>query len=140
MERRRDALSVTASFPLSDAALPMSHGSEKRKRDTHLTIRLTKAERADIKAKADRKGLTEGSYARDVLLDAPAPRQVRRPPIERRELARLLGELGKVGSNINQLAKASNQGVLLYASELAPGVKALEDMRGELLAALGRAP
>jgi len=30
------------------------------------------------------------------MLGAPAPRQVRRPPVERRELARLLGRSGSI--------------------------------------------
>jgi hypothetical protein len=67
----------------------MSHGSEKRVRSKHLTIRLSPDERGSIDQAADRSGLTPGSYARQVLLGAPAPRQVRRPPVERRELARL---------------------------------------------------
>ena len=75
----------------------MSHGSETRVRNKHLTIRLSPAERAAIDQAADRSGLTSGSYARQVMLGAPTPRQVRRPPVERRELARLLGEIGHVG-------------------------------------------
>jgi hypothetical protein len=84
----------------------MSHGSEKRARTEHLTIRLTPEERAAIDQAADRSGLTPGSYTRQVMLGAPVPRQVRRPPVERRELARLLGELGHVGSNLNQIARS----------------------------------
>ena len=33
---------------------------------------------------------------------------MKRPRVERVELARLLGELGKLGSNVNQIAKAFN--------------------------------
>jgi hypothetical protein len=33
---------------------------------------------------------------------------VKRPRVEREQLARLLGEIGKLGSNVNQLAKWSN--------------------------------
>ena len=88
----------------------MSHGSETRVRTTHLTIRLSTDERATIDHAADRSGLTPGSYARQVMLGAPVPRQVRRPPVERRELARLLGELGHVGSNLNQIARNLNCG------------------------------
>ena len=65
----------------------MTHGSEKRARTMHLTIRLSPDERAVIDSAAERSGLTAGSHARQVLLGAGAPRQVRRPPIERRELA-----------------------------------------------------
>ena len=116
----------------------MSHGSETRVRSKHLTIRLSPEERAAIDEKADRAGLTPGSYCRQVLLGAPAPRQVRRPPIERRELARLLGEIGHVGSNLNQIARLGNVGKDIDGAELASVLADLAVVRGAILKALGR--
>jgi len=64
---------------------------------------------------------------------------VRRPHVERKELARLLGHLGKVGSNLNQLAHAFNR------NGLVPGLAELNlirghvvEMRDALIKALGR--
>jgi hypothetical protein len=116
----------------------MSHGSETRVRSKHLTIRLSPDERGSIDRAADRSGLTPGSYARQVLLGAPAPRQVRRPPIERRELARLLGELGHVGSNLNQIARLANMRDEVDAAELALSLGELAVVREAILKALGR--
>ena len=116
----------------------MTHGTEKRLRSTHLTIRLTPDERAAIDGASERAGLTSGSYARQVLLGAPAPRQVRRPPVERRELARLLGELGHAGGNLNQLARAANAGMPLLSSELRQALTGLRVVRDAILTALGR--
>jgi hypothetical protein len=116
----------------------MSHGSETRVRSKHLTIRLSPEERAAIDEKADRAGLTPGSYGRQVLLGAPAPRQVRRPPIERRELARLLGEVGHVGGNLNQLARDMNFGRGVAASDLKQELHGLALVREAILKALGR--
>lgn len=118
----------------------MSHGSEKRLRTSHLTVRLTPDERAAIDAAADRAGLTAGSYARQVVLGAPAPRQVRRPPVERRELARLLGELGRVGNNLNQLARAVNSGDDIDGVALSEALGGLHVARDAILVALGRDP
>ena len=118
----------------------MSHGSEKRIRDRHITVRLSADERGIVDAAAERAGLTPGSYARQALLGGPAPRQVRRPPVERRELARLLGEIGKIGGNLNQLAKAVNSGVLVYGSEIDAELGGLKEVRKAILAALGRTP
>lgn len=118
----------------------MSHGSEKRVRSAHLTIRLSPEERAAIDEAADRAGLTPGSYARQVVLGAPQPRQVRRPPIERRELARLLGELGHVGSNLNQIAKAANSGDGVDVRAIEWTLGALHVVRDAVLKALGRDP
>jgi len=117
----------------------MSSGSEKRVRTKHLTIRLTQDERAAIDDAADRAGLTTGSYARQTVMCAPVPRQVRRPPVERRELVRLLGELGKIGGNLNQLARAANTGVLVYGGEIDAALGGLLDVRESILKALGRA-
>ncbi len=118
----------------------MSHGSEKRLRSAHLTIRLTADERATIDGAADRAGLTAGSYARQALLGAPQPRQIRRPPVERKELARLLGEIGKVGSNLNQLTKAFHSGTLIYEGELDAALAGVMEVRAAILTALGRDP
>lgn len=118
----------------------MSSGSEKRIRDCVLPIRLSAEERAVIDAAAEKAGLVVSSYARQALLGAPAPRQVRRPVVERRELARLLGELGKIGNNLNQLAKDANSGVLVFEGEIDAAKLALVEMRDAVLRALGREP
>ena len=102
-----------------------SHGSETRVRNRHLTVRLSDDERAAVDAAAERAGLMPGSFARQALLGGPVPRQVRRPPVERKELARLLGELGKIGGNLNQLAKAANTGVLVYTGEIDAALRGL---------------
>jgi hypothetical protein len=117
----------------------MSHGTEKRLRTEHLTIRFTPEERAAIDAAAEKAGLTSGSYARQVLLGAPPPRQVRRPPVERAELARLLGELGHIGGNLNQLAHTGNLGMPVNGHSLAEALEALKLLRDAILKSLGRA-
>jgi hypothetical protein len=116
----------------------LSHGSEKRVRTAHLTIRLTPEERAAIDDAADRAGLTPGSYARQVLLGAPAPRQVRRPPVEKRELARLLGQLGHIGGNLNQIARAANSDEQIDVIDLSVELRGLNEARDAILKALGR--
>jgi len=118
----------------------MTSGSENRARNRHITIRLAPDERAKIDGDAERAGLTAGSYGRQVLLGAPTPRQVRRPPIERRELVRLLGELGHVGGNLNQLAHASNAGLPVTRREIADALAGLRKVRDAILMALGRDP
>lgn len=118
----------------------MTQGSEKRARTQHLTIRLSPEERSALDEAAARAGLTSGSWARQVLLGAPAPRQVRRPPVERRELVRLLGAVGHIGGNLNQLAHASNSGFPVLRSELKAALDGLTDIRTAILRALGRDP
>jgi hypothetical protein len=117
----------------------MSSGTEKRVRRRIVTIRLSTEEYAALDEAADRAGLVVGSYARQAMLGAPVARQVRRPPVERRELARLLGELGKIGGNLNQLAKAANTGVVIYGGEIEAALGDLLKARNAILTALGRA-
>jgi hypothetical protein len=118
----------------------MSSGTEKRVRDRVLPIRLSAEERAAVDEAAEQAGLVTSSYARQVLLGAPAPRQVRRPPVERRELARMLGELGKIGGNLNQLARAANTGVFVDERALDDALAGVAAMRDAVLLALGREP
>lgn len=118
----------------------MSSGTEKRIRHRMLTVRFGDEEFASVQSAAEKAGLAVGSYARGVLLGAPAPRQVRRPPVERKELARLLGELGHVGGNLNQIAKAMNIGVLVYEAEIDAALAGLAEVRNAILKALGHEP
>ena len=114
--------------------------SERRARNRHITIRLSDEERDAIDDKAERAGLTTGSYARQELLGAPAPRQVRRPPVERGLLAKILGQIGAIGNNINQIARALNRGRPLEDEMLREAIGYLREIRDAVLRALGRDP
>lgn len=120
----------------------MATGSEKRQRQRVISFRVAPEEYDRIKDEADRGGVTVGTFARDVLIGAEAPRRVRRPPAEKAELVRLLGELGKIGSNVNQLAAKANVGVLrvLDPMALAQIQDDLDELRADLMRALGRLP
>lgn len=84
-------------------------GTERRQRSAApARMRLTAAERAQLEERAERAGLTVGAYMRHQCLGEAGPRAVRRPPVERKALAQLLGQLGKVGGNVNQIARALN--------------------------------
>jgi uncharacterized protein (DUF1778 family) len=116
----------------------MTSGSEKRQRQKALRVRLTDAERAALDEAAEQAGLSLASYARQALLGAPPPRQARRPPVAKAELARVLAQLGKVGSNLNQLAHAANVGAAVDGVALAAELGELAAVRAALFAALGR--
>ena len=115
-------------------------GTEKRARGRLLQIRLTDAELAEIQALADRAELTPASYARAVLLDTPAPRARRRAAGDTVQVAKMLGELGKVGSNLNQLAHHANAGLGVSASVIEAGLADVAEIRRACMEALGRKP
>jgi len=75
---------------------------------------------------ADRAALPLSGYVRSVLLQAPPPRQVRRPPIEKQLLGKMVGQLGRLGNNLNQLTRLANEGRIVPPQTLG---MALDDVR-----------
>ena len=125
---------------MSETVPPVTRpGTETRQRGHVLQVRCTDDERAGIVAAAERAGLTVGAFMRQQSLGTPGPRAARRPVVARVELAQVLGQLGKWGSNVNQLARAYNvDGSTPAAVELAAIRAELVTMREALMGALGR--
>lgn len=114
-------------------------GSEKRQRSQTARMRCTPAEYAQLEAAAERAGLTTGGFMRMQCLGTAGPRAARRPPVERAALAQLLAQLGKCGSNLNQIARVLNSG-----GEEPPGLPvAITEFRtacADIMRVLGRSP
>lgn len=128
---------------MTEATVPAPRRYGKRKlptaRGKFVAVRCSDAEHATMNAAAAQAGLTVGPYLRALALGTPGPRAVRRPPVEKEALARLLGELGRVGSNVNQLARVANtSGDLPVTNRLDAITAELAAMRDELMKALGR--
>ncbi len=85
-------------------------GSETRKRQHGIRLRVSAEEKTDIEARAERAGLGVAGYLRALAFgkDTPQPRAARRPPVEKQELVRLSYELRQIGGNLNQIAHALN--------------------------------
>jgi hypothetical protein len=104
-------------------------------------IRFTPGQLEKLSEKASDAGMSIGAFARETLLGSAGPRSVRKPPVQKAELARLLGELGKVGSNVNQLARAFNQHHATPSVQELTGIKSeMVAMRLAIMQALGREP
>ena len=102
-------------------------------------VRCTPANLATYTAAAAQAGLSIGAWFRTLADGTPGPRAVRKPPVEKAELARLLGEIGKLGSNVNQMARVLNTtGEPPEGSDLARARAAIEEMRAAVMKALGR--
>jgi hypothetical protein len=121
----------------------MTTDSERQRR-FRITIRLTKRELTNLSEAAERANACISSYARSVLAGTELPRVSKRAPVEAAQLARILGQFGKIGSNLNQIAHAVNAkacGIELMPfveRELARSLFELRDARNVLLKALGR--
>ena len=115
-------------------------GSETRQRTVIMTIRFSRQEAEAVRKLADRAGQSVASLLRNNLLGAPLPpRAARRPTVDHQAVARLLGELGKIGSNINQLARYANTG-RYQENSIEMALRDLAELRLVCLQALGREP
>jgi hypothetical protein len=136
--RRPEALSDTAARQPEMAGAPAEAEAPRapwrgRKRaanplDKVLRIRCATAELAQLDARAKAAGLSLGAYVRATVLGSAGPRAVKKPTVERELLARLLGEIGKLGGNINQIAHRVN------ATGDKPGAPELHEMRADIAA------
>ena len=100
--------------------------SQKRERRRSLKTATTDAEAAEIEAKASAAGVSVAGYLRESALERETTGTQRAAPTpEAKALARLLGQLGMIGSNLNQLAKLGNQGQPVPMLELSATLAAI---------------
>jgi Bacterial mobilisation protein (MobC) len=132
---------------LPGALMPGKRKSEKRQRRRVIPVRVTPEEFAALTVKADAAtGGKVSTWLRLAGLEKPLPPQ----RSDRQEITRLsyaLGqigpELGKIGSNINQLAHYANMDRVLAASiasalaEHEQACRTIEELRLAALQALG---
>ena len=119
--------------------LPLSHrrrsGSETRQKDRRISLRVTDEEYARVNTAAADAGLTLASYARTSLIDTPRTRTRRRPRADVSMLAKLMGELNRIGSNIHQVLRRVNFGDTPVSRDF---MEALQGHR-EVISAIRRA-
>ena len=113
-------------------------GSEKRQRTTIVTMRINPQEAAAIRRIAERRGESVSALMRSALLHS----RLRPSRIEVKAVARLLGQLGKIGSNINQIAYHLNAGRPgdRVEGSLEAALRDLSELRLVCLQALGKEP
>lgn len=114
--------------------------SNTRQRTETLYARLTPAEKTAFLERADKAGMTAAAFLRAAALGDAGPRAQRRAPADKATLLQLLGELGRIGNNINQLARAANAGLDLDAAALKEAIAAILEMRELTRTALNRRP
>lgn len=117
-------------------------GSEKRQRTMQVKVRLTPDEFTQLAERSDKAGMTAGAYLRAAGLGTAGARAQRRLPVDAMLLRQVLGHLGRVGSNLNQIARRLNEGAAagLLLPELREALADFGHMRAALYRALGKAP
>ncbi|MEM9750955.1 MAG: hypothetical protein AAF869_08405 [Pseudomonadota bacterium] len=141
-------MSTLSSTTFPNAAAPQPPASDqqkpKPKRPAPLSIRLSEAQKAQLREEAGRGSVN--AYVIKKLFGesaAQSRRAGRTPSADHQALARALGALGqsRLSQNMNQIAKAANMGVLPVSAELerelSEACTAIKAMRSDLLAALG---
>jgi Bacterial mobilisation protein (MobC) len=113
-------------------------GSEKRQRTHILTMRFNAEEAATVRRIAVTRGQSVSALLRSALLHS----RVRPSRIDVKALSRLSGQLGKIGSNINQIAYHLNAGRPgdRVEGSLLETLRDLRDLRIVVLQALGKEP
>ena len=84
--------------------------SEARRRNRQrVNLRVTDAEAERLEQSAANLQVSVSAYVKSVALGQPVPRRTSRPVnADTAAILKLLAELGKVGSNANQIARANN--------------------------------
>ncbi|MGB9151910.1 MAG: hypothetical protein WCD70_02360 [Alphaproteobacteria bacterium] len=103
---------------------------------TRVSFRVKPDERKRIVADAKLAGMTMGSYARSRLLEAPETKTVYRRTMTKRLMTKLIGDIGRVGNNMNQIAFKMNSDIVLSPLDKhlhEEGVRALKEMRAALI-------
>jgi len=106
--------------------------SEKRKASEILAFRMRPDEAEALRAAARAQGVGPTTFARRAAFEAanlPTPvYEAKAPDPRKTEVAKLIGEINRIGSNINQLARVAN------STKQPPAVKAINTLFAELRA------
>lgn len=114
----------------------LANGSEHNRTKT-TSVRFSPDELEKLKSRAEKAGLTVGALVRQMVLDAPPPKQSRRPSVDAELLSVALSRMGKIGSNVNQLARSANRGRAPDIPSLTAACDAVLDIRTIIYLALG---
>ncbi len=138
------SLSTEISSPAEVSPPPRTAPWRGRKRavqarDRFVAVRCTDVEFETISAAAQRAGLSVGAFLRTLGCGSAGPRAVRKAPVEIEALSRLLGQIGRLGSKVNELEQAAQaSGGGHQADQLGKIGDEVRDMRTAVMKALGR--
>ncbi|RTL62430.1 MAG: MobC family plasmid mobilization relaxosome protein [Pseudonocardiaceae bacterium] len=108
---------------------------KKRRRTEALRIRLSAEERDAVNAAAEAAGVGVCTFARVQVVNAvgktptAAPRRRTEPSEAARDLAKVVGQIARIGNNLNQLARAANSGFDLDPAIVAEAAVELRRLR-----------
>jgi hypothetical protein len=104
----RQILEVTLRRSAAEG-LPKLEALEKVSRDARLSVRLAPEDRILLSGRATARGMPSATYV-SVLVRSHLRNLTPLPKEELSALKRSVAELGAIGRNLNQIARAANQG------------------------------
>ena len=114
-----------------------NHNDVNRSRSERVFIRLTKEEKEAFEKRCAESGQSQADYFRQVCLSSKPLRKRKSPHPNAALLLKYLGHLGKIGSNINQIARETNGGHLPYSQKVDAMRKDISHIRSIIREALG---
>lgn len=132
---------TVSTGPVAPRRPPRRGAKGGRKR--MLSLRLLPEEHALLRSRACGAGLSVGAYLRASALGEAGPRARPAPAVDADLLARAVAALNKVGSNLNQIARALNRDRLTGSSPQEPPstnavIAEVKRAVGQIRAAVGR--
>jgi len=111
--------------------------SNSRKATEILSFRLTPDEAAQLRAVASSQGMGPTTFARRAAFSAAAlavPNyEAQTPDPKKAELARVLGLVGRMASNLNQIAKVSNTTKQISPTKMNAWFAEVRELRSNIL-------
>lgn len=132
-----DAIKRRSMTVFKSGARSNRSGSENRKASRTISIRVDPNQEALLRLAAANRGLGTSSLLRYIALtlleNEPAmpAEQKSKPQADPAELQEILGNLGKLGSNVNQIAHQVNRGAQ-EGRQLTPKKERLDAIHSEL--------
>ena len=118
-----------------------SHDNDKPgSRRGGVFVRMTPEDFERLDAECARSGLSRAGVLRTAWERSPGVRSRRTPSAAVAELKRLLGQIGRLGGLVNQIAAKLNKGEFVSASAIQEAAQDVAEMRMAVLKALGLKP
>ena len=109
------------------------------KREHRVTIRLTDTEFSIIEKTAEQADMSISEYMRKQIMEGQVNTKFE-VVADVKEIKKLIGELGKIGSKLNQIARYINQGVIISSdmkTEIKKSLRDIYEMKYEVMRMAG---
>ncbi len=110
--------------------------SEKRQRTKIINFRVLPEEFNLFQQRCQASGISKSDYFRQKCLEGKPLRKRKVPNTDTAALLHLLGQIGRLGNNLNQIAKETNMGYTPINRDIEIELKELARLRNEIRKAL----